>query len=129
MIAAILRWLTGGILDRILRSVDNAIDNDTQREEIRARVIERYVSTAADVKQAAMQNAMFWRIWALFAAPLGMWWAAIMLDTTFGWIDWGVPMPPAPVLPYVDLIFQSLFGSGAAVGGLQAIASAIRGRR
>lgn len=130
MWAAFLSWLTGGVLDRILKSVDSAIDNETQRQEIRGRVIQRYVETEAETRQVAMQQRMFWRIWALFAIPVGVWFAAIMADTTlppFG--SWGIPMVPDAIKPYVDSIFYSIFGSGGVVGAAQAIGSAIRGRR
>lgn len=128
IIATLLGWLTGGTLDRILSSVDSAIDNETERQRIRGEVVSRYVQTAAETKQVAMQSRVFWAVWALFAIPLGLWWALVMLDTALPFVSWSIPDLPLSVRPWADIIFGGLFGSGATVGAAQAIASAIRGR-
>lgn len=124
----LLSWLTGGTLDRVLRTVDNAVDNETRREEIKARTVEKYVQTEAETRQAMMQSRTFWAVWALFAAPLGLWWALVMLDTAFTFVSWGIPDLPASVRPWADTIFGSIFGSGAAVGIAQIVAGAVRKR-
>lgn len=128
MFKALLSWLTGGVLDRLLSSVDHAVDNETDRQAIRAQVVSEFVRTSAESRQTAMQSRVFWWTWALFAVPLGVWWAAICLDTVFlfsGEID----DLPDSVKPYANQIFAAVFGSGAGVASLQAISSAIRGRR
>lgn len=124
-----LGWLSNGPLDRILESVDRNSDNETARQENRGKVIIRYAEIDAETRAAAMQNPWFWRVWALFAAPLGIWFAAIVLDTVWTPHNFGIPDIPLAIRPYADTIFQSIFGSGAVVGGLQAISAAIRGRR
>lgn len=121
-------FLAGGPLDRILTSVDKKMDNGTERERIRAGAIERHIEIAAETRQAAMVNRMFWRVWALFAIPLGLWFGAICLDSVFGFSG-GISDLPESVKPYANQIFYSVFGSGASVGIVQSIASAIRGRR
>lgn len=113
-------------LSRLLRTIDNRIDNDTERERIKADVIQRYIETAAETKQAAMQSRAFWVVWSLFAAPLGIWWALVLLDTAMPFVAWSIPDLPASVRPWADIIFGSIFGSGATVGAAQAIAGAIR---
>lgn len=129
MLKTLLSWLTGGVLDRILKTVDSSIDNETERQAIRAKVVQRYVETTAETKQAAMQSRAFWWIWCLFAAPLGFWWALVMIDTALPFVAWGIPDLPASVRPWANIIFGSLFGSGATLGAAQSIAGAIRGRR
>ncbi len=124
----LLGWLTGGTLDRVLRTVDNAVDNDTRREEIKARTVEKFVQTEAETRQAMMQSRTFWAVWALFAAPLGTWWALVMFDTAFTFVSWGIPDLPSSVRPWADTIFGSIFGSGAAVGIAQIVAGAVRRR-
>jgi hypothetical protein len=123
-----LKWLTGGTLDRILSSVDSAIDNETERQRIRGEVISGYVKASSETKLVAMQSRTFWAVWALFAAPLGLWWALVMIDTALPFVAWSIPDLPSSVRPWANIIFGSLFGSGATVGAAQAIASAIRGR-
>jgi hypothetical protein len=129
VLGKILSWLTNGTLDRILDTVDHKIDNETQRQDIRARAITRFAEIEAEGRAAAMQHAWFWRVWALFAGSLGLWWAAVMLDTALPFISLSIPDLPPSVRPWADTIITSIFGSGAAVGAAQAIGSAIRGRR
>ena len=128
MIKTILSWLTGGVLGRILDSVDKSIDNETERQKIRSEVISDYVKTEAQTKQVAMQSRVFWAVWALFAVPLGIWWAMVLLDTTF---DFAMVVDDLPmsIKPWANTVFGSLFGSGAAVGAVQLISTAIRGRK
>jgi hypothetical protein len=123
-----LNWLTGSTLDRILQSVDNTVDNETDRQKIRADAVTSYVKEVAELKAQAMQTRVFWWIWALFAAPLGLWWAAINFDSIFHF-SWNVADLPPSVKPYADQIFTAVFGSGAAVSSIQAISGAIRGRK
>lgn len=128
MIRMLLSWFTGGVLDRVLKSVDHAVSNDTQRQQIRARTITRYAETAAFERADARKYRAFWLVWCLFSAPLGLWWAAICLDSVF-LFSFDVADLPQSVKPYADTIFQSLFGSGGLVAVGQAVSSAIRGRK
>lgn len=125
----ILAWLTGGTLDRILDTVDHKIDNETQRQDIRAKAITRFAEIEAEGRAAAMQHVWFWRVWTLFAGSLGLWWALVMVDTALPFISLSIPDLPASVRPWADTIIASIFGSGATVGAAQAIGSAIRGRK
>ena len=129
MLSTLLKWLTGGVLDRVLSSVDKSIDNETERQKVRAEVIRRHIELESEGRIAAMQHAWFWRVWALFAVPLGAWWALVMIDTALPFVTWEIPDLPLSVKPWANTIFQSLFGSGAAVGAAQAIGNAIRGRK
>lgn len=124
----VFSWLTGGALDRVLSTVDKSIDNETERQKIRSEAILSHIKTQEATRQVAMQSRVFWAVWALFAVPLGLWWAAVMLDTTFTFGLW-VPDLPQSVKPWADTIFGSIFGSGAGVAGVQLISSAIRGKR
>ena len=124
----ILGWLTGGTLDRILKTVDTSIDNETERQKVTATVVQRYVEAESENRQAAMQSRVFWWVWAGFAAPLAFWFGAICLDSVFLFSGQIADLPPS-VKPYASQIFAAVFGTGGGVAGLQAIASAIRGRK
>ena len=99
---------------------------DEDGERIRGKVIEKYIETEAANRQVAMQSKIFWRVWALFAIPTGVWWAMVSFDTAFTFVDWGIPNYPESVQSRVDMIFTSIFGSGGVVAGAQAIGSALR---
>lgn len=128
MIALILKWLGGGVLDRVLSSVDKSIDNETERQRIVGNVIERVAVTEAENRAAAMQSRVFWYVWALFAVPIGIWLGAVALDSVFLFSGQIADLPPS-VKPYADQIIYSLFGSGGLVATGQVVASAIRGRK
>jgi hypothetical protein len=123
-----LSWLTGGTLDRVLSTVDKSIDNETERQGIRAKAVSNYVETQEESRRMAMHSRVFWAVWALFSAPLGLWFAAVILDTIFAF-PWSVADLPESVKPWANTIFGSIFGSGASVAAVQLISSAIRGKR
>lgn len=111
MIAAILRWLTGGVLDRVLASVDKQIEAKTDRETLKAEIIKEHMRTRPDF----MRAGGFW-LMILFAAPLAVWWAAVIVYSIF-WCArcaypqaWTVAALPAPLDQWAGLIVMSIFG-------------------
>lgn len=128
MLAMILKWVASGPLDRVLTSLDKSIDNETERQRIAGDVIARYVATEAETRAAAMQSRTFWIVWALFAAPVGIWLGAICLDSVFMFSGQIADLPPS-VKPYASQIIAAVFGSGGGVAGIQAIATALRGKK
>lgn len=124
MILAALKFIFGGFLNRALAK----IDSETERQRITGEVVSRYIAAEAENRAVAMQSRVFWWVWALFAAPVGIWFGAVCLDSVAGFSGHIADLPPS-VKPYATQIVASIFGSGGAVAGLQAVASAIRGRR
>lgn len=122
-----VKLLLGGPLDRVLSSLDMSVDNETERQRIAGDIISKYVAADADTRAAAMQSRIFWYVWALFAIPIGFWLGAIAVDSVFFFSGHIADLPPS-VKPYATQIIASIFGSGGAVAGIQAVASAIRGR-
>lgn len=119
---------TGGIFDRIFDSVDKAVDNETARQQIRANAVNKYTEILAHDRADARKYMFFWYAWSLFAFPLGMWWALVVIDTFVTFIDLGIPNLPASIQPKADIIFGSIFGSGGIVVSMQGLSSAIRSR-
>jgi hypothetical protein len=128
VISTIFKLFLGAPLDRILSSLDKSIDNETERQKIVASVAEKVIVADAESRSEAMKSRVFWWVWAAFAAPVAFWFGAICLDSVFLFSGQIADLPPS-VKPYATQIFSAIFGSGAAVAGLQSIASAIRGRR
>lgn len=122
-----IQFLVGLVnpLSRILRTIENNTDNETERQRIVGDVISRYVAADAETRAAAMQSRIFWYVWAVFALPIGFWLGAIALDSVFLFSGQISDLPPS-VKPYATQIITSIFGAGGAVAGMQAIASAIR---
>lgn len=111
MIRAFLKWLTGGVLDRVLDTVEKRIDSQTDRERIKADLIKTHLQTRADF----MQAGGFW-LMLIFAAPFGLWWAMVMYDSALGCADcllpngWTVAALPYPVDQWAGWIMAAIFG-------------------
>jgi len=111
MLAALIRWLTGGVLDRVLDTIDKRVDAETDRDRIKAEVIKTYLET----RPGFMRAGGFW-LMLLFAAPLGFWFAAVTIYSVF-WCagcafpqDWTIAALPPPLDDWSGLIIASIFG-------------------
>jgi hypothetical protein len=136
LFATVLRWLGGGVIDKVLGHLQAKAASDVERLRIEKGVdIEQIRSDTAvagyrrDVITAGMAYRAFWVVWLMFAVPLGLWWIAVMADTIFNGALPDVATIPAQLVPWADTIFQNLFYSGGAVAGLGALGRAVAGRR
>lgn len=111
MIATILRWLSGGILDRVLSTVDKRIAAETDREKIKGDIIREHYRTRADF----MRAGGFW-LMLIFAVPLAFWWGAVLVYSVLwcrgcAWPqEWSVAALPAPLDEWAGLIIMAIFG-------------------
>lgn len=111
MIRALLSWLTGGILDRVLSTVDKQIEAQTDREALKRDLIVEHYRQRADW----MRAGGFWLMLS-FAGPLALWWAAVLLYSVL-WCrgcvwpqTWTVAALPAPLDQWAGMIVVSIFG-------------------
>ncbi|KZL18166.1 hypothetical protein PsAD37_03921 [Pseudovibrio sp. Ad37] len=116
------------LLDRALDTIDKRTDSETDRQKLRSVAIERHLSYEAERRQTAMGWRIWWAVWSLFAVPLGIWFAHVVLDTAFGF-PWQVADLPDSIKPWGNDIFFSIFGSGVSAAAIQTITGAIKGRR
>jgi hypothetical protein len=111
MIAAILRFLTGGILDRVLSTVDKRITAQTDREALKADIIKAHYAKRADWMNSGGKWLML-----IFAVPLAVWWAAVIVYSIFWCAGCAYPQPwsiaalPAPLDEWAGLIVIAIFG-------------------
>lgn len=111
MIGALLSWLTGGVLDRVLSTVDRKIAAETDRDALKRDLILESYRQRADW----MRAGGFWLMLA-FAGPLALWWAAVLLYSVLwcrGCIwpqPWSVAALPGPLDEWAGLIVVSIFG-------------------
>lgn len=110
-LGAIFSWLSGGILDRVLSTVDRKITAETDREKIKGDIILEHYRTRADW----MRAGGFW-LMVMFAGPLALWWGAVLLYSIL-WCarcaypqDWSVAALPAPLNEWAGLIIMAIFG-------------------
>jgi hypothetical protein len=111
MLTSILSWLTGGVLDRVLDTVDRKVQSETDREKIKGDIIRDYYRSRADW----MRAGGFW-LMLIFALPLAIWWASVMFYNIF-WCagcafpqTWTIAALPAPLDEWSWLIVVSIFG-------------------
>ena len=109
-ITSFLSWLLSGPLDQIFKTIDGAINNETQRDQIKADLAKSYLTT-----QAAILTGRGWFFPLFFIAPAGMWFASVCLYSML-WCKgcafpqpWTVAALPAPLDQWIGAIIGSLF--------------------
>lgn len=111
MLKAIIGWITGGALDRVLETVDRSIDATTDRERIKAEIIAQHYQHRAGFMQAGGFALML-----IFAAPLAFWFAAVCVYSVF-WCagcaypqEWSIAALPPPLDQWSAQIVIAIFG-------------------
>lgn len=69
---SILGWFASGPLDRIFKTIDTSIDNETKREDIKTRAVESYMAA-----QVSILTGRGWWFPLLFLIPAGFWFASV----------------------------------------------------
>lgn len=111
MLAFLARILGGGLLDRVLSTVDKQIDAQTDREALKADIIKAHYATRADF----MRSGGFW-LMLIFALPLALWWAAVIVYSILfcaGCVlpqQWTIAALPEPLNSWAGAIITAIFG-------------------
>lgn len=112
-----LGWFTGGTLDRILDTIENKMDNEVTKEEIKASVTKTYVNA-----QANLMVGRTWWFQLFFVVPLGFHWAALCFVSAIPQWGWTVHPLPAPFDEWGAYIISALF----LVDGTKAVLGRVR---
>lgn len=110
-------FFTGGSLDKILSTINKRMDNDVQREQIKADVTKKWVEA-----QASLLVGRTWWFQLFFVLPLGLWWTSVIIDSimiSFDWWTHTTSALPAPLDEWAGWIISALFivdGGKALVG-------------
>jgi len=110
MIRTLLGWLTGGVLDRVLTTVEHRVDNVTERERIKTEAVQTYVKAHVDIA-----NSRQWFFPLFFLIPAGFWFAAVCVYSVLwcmacAWPQtWTIAALPAPLNEWMGWIVTSLF--------------------
>lgn len=111
MIGAIFRFLGGGALDRILDTLDNRVDNETERQRLKADIIGEHYRNRADWMRSGGFVLML-----LFAVPLAVWFSAVVIYSIL-WCagcafpqTWTIAALPPPLDEWSGGIIISIFG-------------------
>lgn len=98
-----LRIFTGGTLGSILDTINKRMDNEVERERIKARVTETWIEA-----QASLLVGRTWWFQLFFVIPLGLWWTAVILDSIFRW-EHDIAALPSPLDEWAGWIITALF--------------------
>ena len=111
MLKTLASWLTGGFLGRVFDTIDSKIKAGTDRDALKADIIREHYRSRADW----MRAGGFW-LMMLFAVPLAIWWAAVILYSLLWCADCIYPQPwtiaalPDPLDEWAWAIVVSIFG-------------------
>ena len=110
MFMTLIKWLTSGPLDRILSTVDHKIDNETERERVKAKAVESYIAA-----QTSILTGRGWWFPLFFIAPLGLWFGSVCIYSILFCAScaypqaWSVAALPRPLDEWAGIIIGSLF--------------------
>jgi len=115
MLVGFAKWvgslLTGGLLDRVLETVDTKIQADVDKEKLKADIIREHYRNRGDFMRSGGFVLML-----LFAAPLAVWFTAVVIYSIL-WCqgcaypqDWSIAALPAPLDDWAGGIIVSIFG-------------------
>lgn len=106
----ILSWFLSGPLDRIFKTIDNAVDNETKREDIKTRAVESYMTA-----QVAILTGRGWWFPLLFLVPAGLWFGGVCIYSLLFCSkcilpqSWTIAALPPPLDQWMGAIVGSLF--------------------
>lgn len=125
----LMSGLSSGFLDRVLAHLDRRVSADTARRRIEADLAGHEIRAEIEARKQARavliaESGAFWSAGRLgrlvFVLPLGLWWAAVCLDSVF---HFGWQVSEVPVLrEWGGAIVTSLF----LVDGARSIARGLK---
>jgi hypothetical protein len=108
---SLAKMLTGGMLDRVLSTVDKRIDAETDRSALKAGIIKTHYETRVGFMRAGGFVLML-----LFAVPLASWFSSVVLYSIF-WCSgcaypqtWSIAALPPPLDAWAGGIVLAIFG-------------------
>lgn len=110
-ITKLFEWLSGGVLSRVLDTVDKKIQLQGDREKLKTDIILEHYRSRSDYMKAGGLWLML-----LFAVPLGIWFASVCIYSMLFCAGcafpqtWTIAALPAPLDEWAGLIVISIFG-------------------
>ncbi len=111
MLSFLAKLFGGGLLDRVLSTIDRKIDAETDREALKAEIIKEHYRTRADF----MRTGGFW-LMLIFAVPLAIWFGSVLVYSML-WCTrcaypqmWSIAALPPPLDEWAGLMIIAIFG-------------------
>lgn len=128
LFTTLLKWLGGGVLDRVLGHLEARAQSETERLRINAVRDQHAMTVQAHVVTSGMQFKVFWIPWLMATMPLAAWFGWGMLDTTLNGALPDVAKIPDGLLPWAQIAWGNLFYSGGGVAAASIIGNALSRR-
>lgn len=129
MFAAILKLLSGSVLDRFTSLYEKklAAENDEKRLAVDLAIeqLSKEMQIAQNVKEVRLATAGFWEmrvITFLIAAPLAVHQLLVVYDTCDTSVNLAIPALPYPFSEYQGTILLSFFGAQLVAKGFDSMA-------
>lgn len=118
-LAAIAGWVgksalqvfTGGTLDSILRTIDKGMDDEVEKERVKADVTKKWIDA-----QAQLLVGRTWWFQLFFVIPAGIYWTALIL-AQFPVLNWTVYRMPG----FAEEVFLGIVSALFIVDGGKAL--------
>jgi len=111
MLAFLAKLLGGGLIDRVLDTVDRRIENEANRDKIKGDLLKTHMESREGFMRAGGSLLML-----LFAVPLAFWFSAVVVYSVF-WCagcaypqEWTIAALPSPLDEWAGLIIIAIFG-------------------
>ncbi len=95
---------TGGNLDSILKTIEGGMDDEVEKEKVKADVTKKWIDA-----QAGLLVGRTWWFQLFFVIPLGVYWAALLWVNAFPFWGWTVDSLPSPYYEWAAAIISALF--------------------
>lgn len=119
----------GGLLDKSVRLLERRAELSVDKEKLRAELTAEHIRQTveevrimADYNKAKLSFPWFWLFASLFIVPLGIWWAAVLLDSVFGFSGNIAHLPNAEMRTWAGDMIRWLFYVGGGVAGIKMVA-------
>jgi hypothetical protein len=95
---------TGGSLDSILNTIERGMDDEVEKERVKADVTKTWINAQANLLQGRT-----WWFQLFFVMPLGLYFASACVQAAFPALSWGLGDLPGPLEEWAVYIVSALF--------------------
>ncbi|MAM24014.1 MAG: hypothetical protein CML55_01340 [Rhodobacteraceae bacterium] len=128
VMAFLLKIGFGGLVEKGIDALNRRAELSNDRAAIEAKTTAELARLAveesrvmAEFNTAKLGFPWFWVFAAMFLVPLALWWAAVILDSVFGFA-WNVADLPTPQMQqWAGDMIRLVFYVGTGVGALRSL--------
>lgn len=128
IIGFLLKIGLGGIVDKTISLMEKKAALEVDKEKLKAEVTIEHIKASveetrllADLNKTKYNFDIYWVFVTLFVLPLGLWWAAIIVDSIFGF-SWNIAnLPTLQLQEWATKMIEFIFYTGGAIGVVKSL--------